>query len=107
MDLIDWYEQRGAFLAEKEKRASEARQRLVLQILCNTDLEQLIGSDDESKSRLCRRLKRLVERERLKGAAGHWSYDLNRHIGLKQALDTLKNSMRRDIPADAVTSHPA
>jgi hypothetical protein len=107
MDVIDWYEQRGAFLVEREKRASEARQRLVLQILCNTDLDQLIGSDDKSKSHMCRRLKRLVERERLKGVSGHWSYDLNRHIGLKQALDTLKSSMRQNILADAATSRGA
>ena len=49
-----------------------------------------------AKSHICRRLKRLIERERLKGVKGHWSYDLNRHIGLKQALDTLKSSMRED-----------
>lgn len=96
MSAIDWTKQRSAFIASKDKHASEARQRLVLQIFCNADLDGLIAQDDESKSHTCRRLKRLIERERLKGVKGHWSYDLNRHIGLKQALDTLKSSMQED-----------
>ena len=96
MWAIDLAKQRNAFIAAKDKHASEARQRLVLQILCNADLDELIAQDDESKSQMCRRLKRLIERERLKGVKGHWSYDLNRHIGLKQALDTLKSSLRED-----------
>ena len=96
MWAIDWTKQRSAFITAKDKHASEARQRLALQILCNADLDGLIAQDDETKSQTCRRLKRLIERERLKGVKGHWSYDLNRHIGLKQALDTLKSSMRED-----------
>ncbi|QPC41264.1 hypothetical protein HW532_04350 [Kaustia mangrovi] len=32
------------------------------------------------------RLKRALRTERRKGRAGHWSYDLNRHIGLLQAV---------------------
>lgn len=32
------------------------------------------------------RLKRALRVERRKARAGHWSYDLNRHIGLLQAL---------------------
>ncbi|MDR6633724.1 hypothetical protein J2X72_002524 [Phyllobacterium sp. 1468] len=96
MWAIDLAKQRNAFIAAKDKHASEARQRLVLRILCNADLDELIAQDDESKSQMCRRLKRLIERERLKGVKGHWSYDLNRHIGLKQALDTLKSSLRED-----------
>ncbi|UXN60790.1 cytoplasmic protein [Phyllobacterium zundukense] len=96
MWAIDWTKQRSAFIAAKDKHANEARQRLVLQILCNADLDGLIAQDHETKSQTCKRLKRLIERERLKGVKGHWSYDLNRHIGLKQALDTLKSSMRED-----------
>ncbi len=98
MSEIDWNKQRKAFLAAKDRHISEARQRLALQIFCNADLDGLIVQDDENKSHMCRRLKRLIERERLKGAKGHWSYDLNRHIGLKQALDTLKSSML-EVPA--------
>ncbi len=31
------------------------------------------------------RLARALRAERNRGRAGHWTYDLNRHIGLKQA----------------------
>lgn len=32
------------------------------------------------------RLARALRAERNRGRAGHWTYDLNRHIALKQAL---------------------
>ena len=41
--------------------------------------------------RTIKRIERLLERERLRGGRRHWSYDLNRHIALKQALDRLRN----------------
>jgi len=44
---------------------------------------------------------RLIERERQKGVIGHWSYDLNRHIALKQALDRLKAALVADEPSPA------
>lgn len=93
MSASEWKKDRNAFLAARDRASNEARQRLALQILCNTDLDGLLAKDETSRSHMCRRLKRLIERERLKGTRGHWSYDLNRHIGLKQALDTLMASM--------------
>lgn len=93
MSAIEWKRERNEFLAAKDQAQSQARQRIALQILCGEDLDAVIAHDDESKSRICRRLKRLIERERLKGVKGHWSYDLNRHIGLKQALESLKASL--------------
>jgi hypothetical protein len=53
------------------------------------DLDQALELPPDLRARLCRRLERRIERERLRGAARHWSYDLNRHIALKQALDLL------------------
>ncbi len=90
MSIGELKRERGAFLAAKDLAESEARQRLALQVFCNIDLDELPVQDEASRLHLCRRLTRLMERERLKGARGHWSYDLNRHIGLKQALDTLQ-----------------
>ena len=87
--------ERDAFSAARRRLADEARQRLALRILFNGDLDEMIGEDAQSKARTCCRLKRLIERERLKGQRGHWSYDLNRHIGLKQALDRLKATMQQ------------
>lgn len=36
--------------------------------------------------RLCRMLARALRQERARGRAGHWSYNLDRHIGLLQAF---------------------
>jgi hypothetical protein len=39
------------------------------------------------------RLERLLERERLRGCARHWTYDLNRHIALGEALGQLRAAL--------------
>nr|WP_244642527.1 cytoplasmic protein [Phyllobacterium sp. 628] len=93
MAMQEWKKQQLAFLAAREAERDTARQRLALQILCGEDLDTMIAWDKTEKLVYCRRLKRLIERERIKGGAGHWSYDLNRHIGLKQALETLQKSL--------------
>ncbi|MHC1549709.1 cytoplasmic protein [Phyllobacterium sp. K27] len=90
MSINEWKKEQGAFLAARDFIESEARQRLALQMFCNADLDELLAQDEASRLHMCRRLSRLIERERLKGTRGHWSYDLNRHIGLKQALDRLQ-----------------
>ncbi len=65
-------------------------QRAALQILCGIDLDAVLAASQEEKRTAIRRLKRLIERERLKGTSGHWSYDLNRHIALKQAMERIR-----------------
>jgi len=76
-------------------------QRAALQILCGIDFDTLLAAPQEKKAGAVRRLTRLIERERMKGMRGHWSYDLNRHIALKQALDKLKASMTGPAQATA------
>jgi hypothetical protein len=39
------------------------------------------------RRRILARLARALRAERNRGRAGHWTYDLNRHIGLKQAYE--------------------
>lgn len=77
----------------REKKAEEqslARQAAALQLSAGIDIRAMIHASGEERSRLTLRLERLIERERLRGARRHWSYDLNRHISLKQALDCLR-----------------
>ncbi|RCS23542.1 cytoplasmic protein [Phyllobacterium salinisoli] len=81
-----------AFLASKEERRGEAMQRAALQILCGIDFDALLVAQPQEKAAAIRRLGRLIQRERIKGIRGHWSYDLNRHIALKQALEKVKGS---------------
>lgn len=78
--------------AHRKARAeagAQAMQRAALQILCGVDLDNVLAATGERRQATIRQLSRLIERERLKGARGHWSYDLNRHIALKQAQDRL------------------
>lgn len=81
------------FQAEKQRLALHASQRAALQLLANIDMDKIISSSLAEQESAVRKLRRLIERERLKGNAGHWSYDLNRHIALKQALDRLKRAI--------------
>jgi hypothetical protein len=86
----------AAFLRDKESRTLDARQTAALQIACHIDLGEAQNADMATRARIALKLERLIERERLRGARGHWSYDLNRHIALKQALDRLRPAGRDD-----------
>ena len=59
----------------------------------NRHLERLLGGGAEiwrgaasDPAASIARLKRALRSQRQLGRAGHWSYDLNRHFGLLQAL---------------------
>jgi hypothetical protein len=47
--------------------------------------DRLGDGSRENQRRIVARLARALRAERNRGRAGHWTYDLNRHIGLKQA----------------------
>jgi hypothetical protein len=78
------------FVRNKESTARAARQAVALQLACGIDLEQLATAGKEVLNRAILRLQRAIERERLRGRRQHWSYDLNRHIAMKEALDRLR-----------------
>jgi len=89
----------AAFMENKQSRASEARQMAALQIACHFDLAEALNAEPGVRARIVLRLERMIERERQRGMRKHWSYDLNRHIALKQALD----SLRPAVPGVAAT----
>jgi len=80
----------AAFLENKQTRAAEAGQMAALQIACHFDLPEALAAEPAVRARIALRLERMIERERQRGMRKHWSYDLNRHIALKQALDSLR-----------------
>jgi len=43
------------------------------------------------------RLARALRSERNRGRAGHWTYDLNRHIALRQAYEAEKARLGRSL----------
>ncbi len=77
------------FGARKQAEADEARQLAALSLMCGMDLRSTLQIPPSARTALIRKLRRVIERERLKGMRRHWSYDLNRHIALKQVLDRL------------------
>ncbi|PQA71488.1 cytoplasmic protein [Brucella oryzae] len=60
-----------------------------MQLIAVIDLDELLKASQEENERTKRRLTRLLERERLNGACGHWSSALNPHIALKPAFDRI------------------
>ena len=94
-------EEARLFAAEKSAETTEARQRAALKLCCGIDFGQLEQADPALRAALAARIRRAIERERLKGARQHWSYDLNRHIALKQALDRLRSGDPAWRPAPA------
>lgn len=91
------------FKAKKEHQTEMARRIAAFFITCGVDLEDALSTRGDARTRICRRLVRLIERERLRGMRRHWSYDLNRHIALKQVLQELegksKTALRQAAPA--------
>ena len=59
-----------------------------------------MAADPQKLAATIVQLRRRIERERLRGALGHWTYDLNRHISMKQALDRLRRRESSRNPAD-------
>jgi hypothetical protein len=80
-----------AFAARKEEEAAQARQLAALSLTCGMDLHAALEATPPVRAALIRKLEHVIERERLRGMRRHWSYDLNRHIALKQVLDRLRD----------------
>lgn len=80
----------AAFRSRKRRERARAGQRAALLLAAGIDLGEALAAAAPVRGRLVARLERLIERERLRGLRRHWSYDLNRHISLKQALDRLR-----------------
>ena len=72
------------------RRVFHPGQRAALLLAAGIDIGAALAAPPSKRGGLIARLERLIERERLRGLRRHWSYDLNRHISLKQALDRLR-----------------
>lgn len=84
-----------AFRRRRDEETSEARQVAALFLTTGVDLADARRAPIAERNRLLLRLERMMERERLRGMRRHWSYDLNRHISLKQVLDHLRSLEQR------------
>lgn len=72
---------------DENERMAALRQRVVARLL---GAEKTGEKEEplEAQRRVVSRLARALRDERRRGQAGHWTYDLNRHIALMQAYRT-------------------
>jgi hypothetical protein len=62
------------------------RSRMLVRLL-PVGPDEIAGHEPETTRRIVLKLARALRTERARGRAGHWTYDLNRHMGLLQALN--------------------
>jgi len=58
--------------------------------LIRATASELADPSPATRRALLARLARALRAERNRGRAGHWTYDLNRHIALRQAYEAEK-----------------
>ena len=93
----------GAFQAMRQEReqaktgpASETARKEALRL---RTLARLVGMEPadsaEAQRAVVARLAKALRGERRRGQAGHWTYDLNRHIALMQAYRAERTLLAR------------
>lgn len=75
--------------------ANYQRQRHLPRLLTGEQIN--VGYCRSGTMHIVRALQRALRHERELGRAGHWQYDLNRHIGLRQALRAEMHHLRQQI----------
>lgn len=78
------------FATERERRERHARRLAALQLACGVDFAAALTQAGTAREGVIRRVRRVIERERLRGAAGHADYSLDRHIALSESLAQLE-----------------
>lgn len=68
-----------------------SRASVALQLAVGIDLDTALEAPWDARLLMLPRVRRALRREHLRGVARRWSYDLNRHIALKQALAYLSD----------------
>lgn len=87
--MMSLAEDAAIFLETQRRWIDQARQTAAARLVGGMDLDLALGAPGISRREVVRRLRRVMERERLKGVHGRPGYSLDRHIALKQALDRL------------------
>jgi hypothetical protein len=58
---------------------------------------EVADRSEQGQALILRKLARALRAERNRGRAGHWTYDLNRHIALSQAYAAERGSASRTL----------
>ena len=88
------------FSAARLQESRRASQTAAFRLVSGVDLDKAMLASPAEREVLVLRLQRLLERERLRGWRRHWSYDLNRHIALAEAIRRLASAEGLADPAN-------
>ncbi len=97
----------AAFRSRLTRETAVANQLAAVRLACGVDMPDPKNAERADLERTIARISRAIQRERMKAARAHWSYDLNRHIALKQALDELRGAWAGNDKASAVVGSGA
>jgi hypothetical protein len=87
--MVDFQRQAGERQRAQVELVRFSRAAAALQLAVGLDLRSALEGPPAATLPILPRVRRALRREHLRGIARHWSYDLNRHIALKQALEYL------------------
>ena len=59
--------------------------------------DEIVGAGPQATRKIVLMLARALRGERTRGRAGHWTYDLNRHLGLAQALRAERERLESEL----------
>lgn len=94
------------FQRRKYSESRDAKGVAAFYLSTGVDLADALAAPAVRQHHVILRLERILERERLRGQRRHWSYDLNRHIALKNALDLLRQAHEKKKAAPIGTASP-
>jgi hypothetical protein len=75
---MSFLEEARAYREKKAREVRRAAMRAAFFLSTGIEIDAALALEGDARAKLRQRLGRLIERERLRGAARHWSYDLNR-----------------------------
>jgi hypothetical protein len=71
------------------------RREIMLPRLIPVAPDEMADHSAAGRSRIVRRLAKSLRGERTRGRSGHWTYSLDRHIGLLQAFKAERAALRQ------------
>ncbi len=71
------------------------RREVMLPRLIPVGPEEIADCTLAGRSRIVERLAKALRGERVRGRAGHWTYSLDRHIGLLQAYRAERTALQK------------
>ena len=90
----------GAADLVRDRDVGHFRREIMLPRLIPVGPNEIADRSASGRWRLVRKLARALRGERARGRAGHWTFSLNRHIGLLQAFRAETAALRALYPRE-------